>query len=294
MRTSDRSNGTVEPKRDALTTGIIGGSTVTISHDRCDAGGFEPTPPQEDALLVHFLNIPTTSSVSVDHQRPVHLLTPAGDVNVKDLRQRLRGTILTSFDVIGFHLPFTVFDELGPSTRRHALNKASVDIFDHVNDPILSSLSHALLAIFTNLTEVSALFVDHLGQALVAHFGQRYAQINSTQRRGRLAAWQERRAKELIAANLNGGIRVSQLATACKLSPSYFSRAFRDTFGVPPHRWLLLRRIEVAKQLLVATDKPIATIATDCGFVDQSHLQRVVTQVVRVTPGMWRRSRGDI
>jgi AraC family transcriptional regulator len=105
----------------------------------------------------------------------------------------------------------------------------------------------------------------------------------------RLAASQERRAKELVDANIRGNISIAELASACRLSEAYFSRAFRETCGAPPHRWLLQRRVELAKQKLAATDMPLATIATDCGFVDQSHLQRVFARTTGVTPKIWRK-----
>jgi AraC family transcriptional regulator len=72
------------------------------------------------------------------------------------------------------------------------------------------------------------------------------------------------------------------------LSVSHFSRAFRRTMVVAPHHWLLTRRIEVAK----GRDRglSLSDVALVCGFADQSHLTRVFTGMVGLSPGAWRRA----
>ena len=95
---------------------------------------------------------------------------------------------------------------------------------------LLSSLRPAL----ANPTEVSALFVDHVVHALCVHVAQIYGQMPaSLPLRGGLAPWQERRAKELLNANLDGEICLSQLAAECGLSVRHFTPAFRRSIGVP-------------------------------------------------------------
>lgn len=107
-------------------------------------------------------------------------------------------------------------------------------------------------------------------------------------RRG-LAPWQERRAKEMIAANL-GGVPLKELARECRLSMSHFSRAFRRSVGMAPHRWLMKRRIEVAKEMLREGRMSLTDVAAACGFCDQSHLTRVFKRMVGVSPRAWRRA----
>ena len=107
--------------------------------------------------------------------------------------------------------------------------------------------------------------------------------------RGGLAPWQERRAKELINANLDGKLPLSQLAEECGLSARHFARAFRQSIGVPPHRWLLSRRVERAKDLLRDRALPLAEVALACGFSDQSHFTWMFTALVGLSPGLWRR-----
>jgi AraC-like DNA-binding protein len=106
---------------------------------------------------------------------------------------------------------------------------------------------------------------------------------------GGLAPWQARRAEELMRRNLAEDLRLADVARECGLSVAYFSRNFCKTFGAPPYRWFQTRRIERAKALLSEGGRPIAEIAVDCGFADQSHFTRVFTKLVGVGPGAWRK-----
>jgi len=106
---------------------------------------------------------------------------------------------------------------------------------------------------------------------------------------GGLAPWQERRATAMLEARLDGQIGIAELASACGLSPSHFAQAFRRSTGVPPHRWLQYRRIDLAQDLLRRTAMPLADIALACGFAGQSHFGRVFADVVGRSPGVWRR-----
>jgi AraC-like DNA-binding protein len=59
--------------------------------------------------------------------------------------------------------------------------------------------------------------------------------------------------------------------------------------GIAPHRWLLNRRVELAKDLLRDRESSLSEIALRCGFADQSHFTRVFTRRAGVSPGSWRR-----
>lgn len=107
--------------------------------------------------------------------------------------------------------------------------------------------------------------------------------------RGGLAPWQERRSKELMRSRLESDISLAELATECRLSRSYFARAFKKSTGESPHRWLLGQRVETAKHMLLHSETPLSEIALAVGFSDQSHLTKVFARAVGATPGAWRR-----
>jgi AraC family transcriptional regulator len=94
-----------------------------------------------------------------------------------------------------------------------------------------------------------------------------------------------------VDANLAEKISTPQLARSVNLSASHFSRAFKFTFGVPPHAWVLRRRMEVAQGLMLTTSATLSEIAITCGMADQAHFTRCFRRVVGETPNVWRRSR---
>ena len=109
--------------------------------------------------------------------------------------------------------------------------------------------------------------------------------------RGGLPAWQARRVFTHVEANLSGKIRIKELARLLGLSASHFCRAFKSMLGVSPREYVIRRRIEVAKGLMLTTSEPLSAIAAQCGMCDQSHFTRSFRRIVGETPHMWRRAR---
>jgi len=136
------------------------------------------------------------------------------------------------------------------------------------------------------------LFVDHVLQAVGVHIAQTYGGMRLVSRpvRGGLAPWQEQRAKEVLRANLKGGVLLKEVARECGLSVSYFSHAFRRTLGVAPHKWLIEQRIVLSKEKLRDDRLSLSDVAAECGFTDQSHFTREFKRTVSVSLGAWRRT----
>lgn len=109
--------------------------------------------------------------------------------------------------------------------------------------------------------------------------------------RGGLSPWQIRKVTSHVEANLDRPIRNEELATLVRLNPSHFGRAFRNSFGEPPHEYVIRRRVERAQGLMLSTDASLSDIALDCGLADQSHLTRLFRRIVGESPRAWRRAR---
>ena len=141
--------------------------------------------------------------------------------------------------------------------------------------------------------ELTRLFADHVFEAMRLHIAQTYGHLAPRLpiRRGALAPWQTKRVQEKLMDDLTDDPSLEELASLCRLSVSHFARAFKEATGMPPHRWLLSQRVERAKTLLVDSGAPISEVALTCGFADQSHLTRVFSKAVGVSPGVWRRQR---
>lgn len=91
---------------------------------------------------------------------------------------------------------------------------------------------------------------------------------------------------DYLEANLAATVTLPELAAQVHLSPYHLLRIFKTTFGLPPHAYLTQLRVQQAKRLLFA-GLPIADVALQVGFADQSHLTRHFKRIVGVPPGQF-------
>ncbi len=105
---------------------------------------------------------------------------------------------------------------------------------------------------------------------------------------GQLSAWQIRTAKQLMLDRLDTGITVTELAQACALSRSHFSRMFKNSTQMAPQRWLREQRVMKSRALLKSSTMLLADIALECGFCDQSHFCRTFVKAEGMTPQAWQ------
>lgn len=160
-------------------------------------------------------------------------------------------------------------------------------------DPVLGGMLGALFASVDGHTDRSALFVDQLSVAIGVHMVRQYGNGRGDSLAGgrRLSQRCQEKIRDLVQARLDGELTVEELAQTCNLSQAAFLRAFRETMGSTPYRWLLQQRIEKAKDLLQFSPTSLSEIAVVCGFSDQSHFTRAFAQAAGATPRQWRRSR---
>jgi len=160
-------------------------------------------------------------------------------------------------------------------------------------DRVVRHLGEALLPAIHQPHTASQLYIDNVALALLSRLTEQHA-TNPTALppiRGGLATWQERRAKEMLVAHIDGQVGLDALAAECRLSRAHFARAFKVSTGLSPLRWLNAQRVERAKTLLMTTDHTLDHVAGACGFADASHLTRAFMQDTGVPPGTWRRVR---
>ncbi|AGA75347.1 AraC family transcriptional regulator [Pseudomonas plecoglossicida] len=106
--------------------------------------------------------------------------------------------------------------------------------------------------------------------------------------KGGLAPSLRRQMVDYIEAHLDQPITLGELALRCNLSEYHFARMFRASFGLPPHQYLLARRLHRACQLLRLGVMPLGEIALLCGFASASHFSNRFRQAVGATPGEYR------
>jgi AraC family transcriptional regulator len=226
-----------------------------------------------------------------EHESPG--IVQAGAMHINDMRKAWRADIRGPFDVVNFCVPQSALDEI-TSEEGSATIMLRCPSGPARDDAVLKNCALALLPALAKPDQTNRIFTDFAARAVIAHLVKTYTpnEFQPKFSKGGLAPWQERRAKEMLRANLSGDLGLPQLASACRLSTGHFSRAFKQTIGCAPHQWLLHQRVERAKQLILNTDDPLCQIALDTGFADQSHFTRVFARRVKASPAAWRRDQG--
>ena len=191
-----------------------------------------------------------------------------------------------------FHMRRAIIDELATDLGYSRIGEFRGVIAEE--DAVLAQIARSVTPFLGRDVRPSPLALDQLELILAAHMMKQYADSQKTSKPavGGLAAWQRGRATELLRENLDGSVRLADLARECELSVSHFARSFKASLGVTSHQWLTTRRIERAKELLAFTKLPLADIASHSGFGDQAAFTRTFRRVAGATPGQWRREHG--
>ena len=250
--------------------------------------------PVEDAFLVTFHARTFRANKSWEQGKQAVVRDIAqGATLLRDLKRSPSVLIDQPHHSLHFYLPRAALDAICDDSNAQRIGDLSYVAGVGMDDPIIGNIAGAVMAALRTPAEANRMFLDHITLAVGTHVAQVYGGLVPGSRivRGGLTPKQERRAKEMIAAHLDGTMSVESIASACGLSAGHFRRAFRETTGFAPHQWLLRHRIEVATARLADADFTLAEIAQQCGFADQSHFNRVFSQIEGVTPGRWRRDR---
>jgi AraC family transcriptional regulator len=172
-------------------------------------------------------------------------------------------------------------DALGVRSRGPGLLPAM-----HVRDPQVERIGWALQAEHDDACPSGRLFTDSLALALAARLlglQSRAGAAGGTSGRA-LPRWRLRNVLEYIEAHLDEDLTLAELSTVAGFSLSHFKALFRQAVGLPVHRYVLERRVERARVLLLEGGRTMAEIALAAGFAHQSHMARCLRRVLGLTP----------
>ena len=136
------------------------------------------------------------------------------------------------------------------------------------------------------------MYAESLGTALAVHLLRQYSTSPRAQVicKGGLASKPLQRVIEYINEHLQDELSLAELARTAKSSSHYFATVFKASTGISPHRYVIERRIDRARDLLRRDDKTISEIAYAVGFSSQSHLTAHFRRTMGLTPRLFRQS----
>jgi AraC family transcriptional regulator len=263
---------------------------ASISHAILDAGQevtFQPCTVDEKCTVVLHLN-----AVDIFELRGrSHLLWSGrrapGSVNVIAEHEALTLRASHRLEALVLGIPYLSIPRV--AAQRRTPRGADCNDAHDAYDAVAHRLGLALIPAFHIAANRRSRAAVHLARAMCYHFAFKYAGSTNAAQSG-LAPWQARTAEKLLE---QGALQVRDVATACRLSPSHFSRAFRITFERSPHAWIAERRIAALKRLLLDADVSLADAAVQMGFSDQTSMSRSFRRIVGASPGAWRLSQRE-
>ncbi|WP_225561862.1 AraC family transcriptional regulator [Rhodanobacter sp. DHB23] len=274
--------------------GMLDDTAITISECRSTVADSQLSIPfpADDAYIAGLQLQPYDNCESWEQGRCVARTNVVqGHTHLYDVKRDPRFLIDKPIHVLMFYVPRGALDAVAKEARAQPLGELSYQAGIGHDDEVMRQLGNVMRQALRAPEQAGRLFVDHVTLALTVHIAHTYGGLRhvAPPNRGGLAGWQRKRACEVLDAHLNGGMPLQQVAAECGISTGHFSRAFRLSMGITPHAWLMRRRVDVATSLMRDGKQTLAAIALASGFADQSHLTRVFTRAMGVSPGEWRR-----
>jgi AraC family transcriptional regulator len=220
-----------------------------------------------------------------------HVPPPAGAILVVPAGSPALWRWSGSFDSLHIFLEPELFARVG--AEAFGLDPARVTLppLDGLDLPHLRTAMGAVDAELTAGGAGGSLAAESLANLLAVHLIRHVsAPRQPTHRRaGTLPRAKLRAVVEYVEEHLDTGPTLEQMAAIARLSPNYFASQFNRATGLPPHQYVIARRVERAKQLLqTESDFSLAEIAASAGFSDQSQFSHHFKRLIGVTPGQFR------
>jgi AraC family transcriptional regulator len=142
-------------------------------------------------------------------------------------------------------------------------------------DPVVLSIASTLRCWHCAGAPIGETAASELGVRLATHLVERYSDVRLPSNSGALDFARVRRVCDYIEAHYASEIAIGDLARVVGLSPAHFSRAFKAATGLSPHKFVTMRRLSAAREIVARSEQTVDDIAHRVGFSNLSHFRRL-------------------
>lgn len=251
---------------------------ITISRweDSRDTKWHEATTP-DGRYFVGIALKTTRAKLTRERQIIFDGTMPSGTLYVSAPSRQLSAQFQGPCDFLHFHISADHFPARWSPDAAEELDDLVL-----LRDPLAAGLTKALAEQGDTAGHQFARCIGEILAMRLTRSEMRRAKVNA------LPKWRLRRVEQHIAAHFERSISLSELAGVAGLSRMHFAAQFRAATGYRPREYLLSHRIEQAKSMLTASERPLAEIALAVGFSTQAHFSTVFKRISGQTPARWR------
>ena len=216
----------------AIVTRVLRKAEIAVTEIRCDdpLPGMTSSVQREDAFLIalSLRDFPHRVYWEEGRQTPACDLR-AGDTCIHDLKRDPVTFLEKPYHVLFFYLPRAALNAIADDASAPRIGDLDCGLAAAVNDATIAGLGGTILPALSHPQQANQLFVDHVSLAVGVHVTSTYGGMRPVSRpaRGGLAPWQERRAKEILSAKLDGSVPLKDVARECRFGEPFLA-------GVPP------------------------------------------------------------
>jgi AraC family transcriptional regulator len=271
-------------------SGPMGWSSLRAEHFR-DTPDFElDLPGQTHHLLALYLRPPEEMGLKTDGL-DWHGLPPPGSILILPAGHSRKAFWCGATESVHVHLDPQLLSQVALEAFDLDPDRIELTAEGALGHPQIQTSIQAIDAELATGSAGGRLLADSLGNILAVHLIRHITGNERAARQpiGGLPKSKLRAAIEYIDAHLDAELSLDDLASVTHLSPYHFARMFKASTGLPPHQYVIARRIDRAKRLLRQDDElTLAQVAARTGFWDQGHFTRHFKRLVGVTPKQFR------
>ena len=248
-------------------------------------------PAMRDYMIVAYRHGTTPMARQFDGRWTRERCVP-GDVSLLTRAEESHWHWTGDIDVVHVYLSPQMLAKVSSEAMDRDVRDVRLRDVLKAHDPAIANAANAIAEESVQQDFGGQLYVEALATQMAVHLLRKYSSVSYRQSREScgLSVRQARRVSEYIDSRLETPLTLDEMATLLGISTWHFLRQFRARFGCAPHAFVIQRRIERARCLLLRGDLPLKEIATTCGFSDQAHMTRQFRRHLGITPGAVRSS----